>query len=248
MRLLIGGWLAAVLLSVSHGAGADVVDEAEWLRNPALEEDGNSAIVATVAEDPVSAVPAEPVENDAVELDPATAARLAAAGWEERVGEARGVWVDAAAQRLLIIENGRVRWQAPCSTAAAGMGNVEGSLQTPPGWHRVAGKFGEGQPWGRIFRARAATGKCWTPGDETDEDLVLTRVLWLDGLEPGINRGKNAAGQVVDSKQRCIYIHGTNGEDLIGQPASHGCVRLTNDDVLIAFAEIPGGTLVLITE
>jgi hypothetical protein len=255
MRLLMGGCFAAWLLCVPQAAGIDLLDETEWLRVPALENGSGNAFEKSATETPGADFSiASPTVEDAaitevaaVKLDQNDAARLANAGWADRVGEGRGVWVDASAQRLLIIENGRVCWQAPCSTAEAGIGNVEGSLQTPPGWHRVSGRFGEGQPWGRIFRSRAATGKCWSPGDKTDEDLVLTRVLWLEGLEPGVNLGKNESGQVVDSKQRCIYIHGTNDEDRIGQPASHGCVRLTNDDVLVAFAEIPDGTPVLIT-
>jgi lipoprotein-anchoring transpeptidase ErfK/SrfK len=77
---------------------------------------------------------------------------------------------------------------------------------------------------------------------------VLTRILWLDGLEPGRNKGRLADGTLVDSKQRYIYIHGTNGEDVIGKPSSHGCIRLLNDDVITAFNLIAVGTPVLITE
>ena len=94
-----------------------------------------------------------------------------------------------------------------------------------------------------VFRARAATKEIWKPGDQSDEDLVLTRLLWLSGEEPGKNQGGN-----VDSHARYIYFHGTNDEDLIGQPASHGCIRLRNAAVIEFYDLIPLGTKVVITE
>jgi alpha-L-rhamnosidase len=169
-------------------------------------------------------------------------------GWQQRAGGKTGVWVDADNQRFTILEGMQPIWQGDCSTAEAGIGCIEDSLQTPPGWHRVAAKSGEDAPIGRVFRARRATDERWRPGTETGEDLVLTRVIWLEGLEDGVNRGKDAEGRVVDSKKRCIYIHGTNQEDRIGTPASHGCVRLLNDDVIEAFQRIPEGAPVLITK
>ncbi|MBI2425903.1 MAG: family 78 glycoside hydrolase catalytic domain [Candidatus Hydrogenedentes bacterium] len=172
---------------------------------------------------------------------------LAARGWEQRVGTGLGVWVDAATQRFIVLQGKEVLWQAACATAENGTGQEEGSLQTPLGWHTVDTKLGEGAPWGQVFRSRAAAKEVWKPGDDTKEDLVLTRVLWLSGLEAGVNQGKNAEGKVVDSKQRHIYIHGTNGEDRIGTPSSHGCIRLYNDDVIKAFDMLPVGTPVLIT-
>lgn len=174
--------------------------------------------------------------------------QLKSRGWEERVGNGLGVWVDVARQRLHIIENNAVVWEVPCATARAGTGSASGSLQTPLGWHRVDMKLGEGAPWGQVFRSRIPTKEIWKPGDDVKEDLVLTRVLWLDGMEPGKNKGKTEDGVLVDSKERCIYIHGTNGEALIGTPSSHGCIRLFNDDVIKAFEKLPVGTPVLITE
>ncbi|MCF6285038.1 MAG: family 78 glycoside hydrolase catalytic domain, partial [Candidatus Hydrogenedentes bacterium] len=169
-------------------------------------------------------------------------------GWQEKVGDGRGVWIDVKQQRFYIIENGAVQWDFPCATAAAGTGSVNGSLQTPLGWHTVAEKFGADAPWGQVFRSRQATKEIWKPGDDVSEDLVLTRVLWLDGMEPGKNQGKTPDGTLVDSKIRCIYIHGTNGEKQIGTPSSHGCIRLLNDDVIEIFDKLPVGTPVLITE
>jgi len=177
---------------------------------------------------------------------------IESAGWRDRVGDGFGVWVSIADQMLRIVRNGVVVWQAPCSTAANGPGSKADSLQTPLGWHSVVEKIGDGKPWGQVFREKRATREVWhsnditdhhVVGDSVEEDLVLTRLLALTGEEPGKNKGGD-----VDSYARGIYIHGTNAEERIGQPASHGCVRLTNDDVIAAYERIPIGTLVLITE
>ena len=168
---------------------------------------------------------------------------LAAHAWPDRVGDAPGVWVSIAEQMCRVVQRGRVLWQAPCATSAKGPGAEIDSFKTPLGWHSVALKVGGGAPRGQVFRARRATDEIWRPGDDTDEDLVLTRVLALAGEEPGKNQGGN-----VDSFARNIYLHGTNAEDQVGAPSSHGCIRLTNDDVIAAFERIPLGAFVLITE
>jgi lipoprotein-anchoring transpeptidase ErfK/SrfK len=116
------------------------------------------------------------------------------------------------------------------------------SLKTPLGWHEIRGKIGENAPWGQVFRARRPTNEIWQYGEDTKEDLVLTRVLLLDGLEPGHNKGG-----AVDSMARNIYIHGTNDEAKLGTPSSHGCIRLFNDDVIELFTRVEDGALVLIT-
>ncbi len=131
-------------------------------------------------------------------------------------------------QRLDLFNGGRWLAGYPVSTAANGVGFVEGSYCTPVGRFRVIEKIGEGEPGGTVFRARVPDG-IWQPGDATEEDLVLTRILRLDGLDPA-----NA-----NTLQRCIYIHGTNREELIGSPASHGCIRLRNADMLELFAQVP---------
>jgi L,D-peptidoglycan transpeptidase YkuD (ErfK/YbiS/YcfS/YnhG family) len=134
----------------------------------------------------------------------------------------------------------------PVSTAKNGVGSKTGSQRTPLGLHRVHSKFGAGEPLGMVFDARRATGKLaaihTTPVD-LPEDVITTRILWLEGLEAGKNRGKG-----VDSHTRFIYIHGTNEEGLIGQPASHGCVRMRNRDVVELFELVAPGTLVEIVE
>lgn len=182
------------------------------------------------------------------QLSPAMLETLLLYDWMDRVVSSRGVWVCVQRQMMYILDGLELVWQAPVATGATGTGFVWGSNQTPLGWHRVDEKFGDNAPWGQIFRARGRTAQIWQPGDDVEEDLVLTRILWLEGEEPGVNRGYNAAGELVDSKRRYIYIHGTNGEADIGTPSSHGCIRMLNDDVILAYDMIPVGTPVLITE
>lgn len=134
----------------------------------------------------------------------------------------------------------------PCSTAANGIGNLEGSYMTPPGWHTIDEKHGGGLPSGAVLKSRQPTGQVWQPGQHTPEDLVLTRILWLTGLEPGVNHGVDAAGRVIDSKRRYIYIHGTNDEAKLGTPASHGCIRLSNAAAIEVFNAVDVGTPVVI--
>jgi hypothetical protein len=148
--------------------------------------------------------------------------------------------VDVANQTLAVIENSVVRRTYPVSTSRIGIGNKENSLMTPPGVHRVKEKYGHGAPVGRVFRDRLDTGDIWTIGKPGD-NLILTRILRLEGLEEGINRGPG-----IDSYERYIYIHGTNNEASIGTPASHGCVCMTNNDVIELFDTVPEGTIVII--
>ncbi len=168
--------------------------------------------------------------------------------WMDRVVNSRGVWICVQRQMMYILDGIELVWQAPVATGASGTGFVWGSNQTPLGWHRVDEKIGDNAPWGQIFRARGQTARVWQPGDDVKEDLVLTRILWLGGEEPGVNQGYNALGELVDSKRRFIYIHGTNGEADIGTPSSQGCIRMLNNDVILAYDMIPVGTPVLITE
>lgn len=116
---------------------------------------------------------------------------------------------------------------------------------TPRGLHEIVAKFGEGAPRGAVFVSRQLTGEIYTldlARARPDRDWILSRVLWLGGLEPGRNQGGG-----VDSQNRYIYIHGTAEEDRIGQPASHGCIRMRNDDVIELFDLVADGTRVEIT-
>lgn len=128
----------------------------------------------------------------------------------------------------------RIAARFPVSTSRFGLGFEEGSFRTPTGRFVVREKIGAGVPPWTVFRARRDTGEKAAPGGE--EDLVLTRILTLDGLDP-----ENA-----NTLERYVYIHGTNQEDLIGSPASHGCVRLRNDDMIALHDMVAPGTPVLI--
>ncbi len=126
------------------------------------------------------------------------------------------------------------------STSCFGTGIRENSFKTPPGIHRIGEKIGAGAPLGRIFKDREDTGIDWDRVS-IEENLILTRILRLEGLEEGINRG---AG--VDSYGRFIYIHGTSREASVGTPLSHGCLALRNQDMIRLFDMVNVGTLVYI--
>jgi len=150
--------------------------------------------------------------------------------------------VDVERQRVALLIAGRLAASYAVSTAAAGVGGEEGSLRTPPGWHRVHDRIGAGAPAGAVFESRVDTGRRWG-GEAVPDDLILTRVLTLEGLEPGVNQGPGR-----DSLARYIYIHGTNHEDTLGRPDSHGCVRMASADVVELFDRIETGDPVAIVE
>jgi len=171
------------------------------------------------------------------------AERLNAVEWKNRADGRLGLWVSVHWQRIFGIEGGVVKFIYPCSTAARGVGNRENSKQTPLGWHEIVERIGDGLPEGAVFNERRYTGRVWNPGEKTEKDYVLSRILWLRGMEPGVN-----AGPGIDSHDRYIYIHGTPAEERIGRPASLGCIRMLNRDVVELFPQAPLGTPVLITE
>ena len=132
------------------------------------------------------------------------------------------------------------------STAANGAGELSGSYCTPRGQHVIRAKIGAGQPENAVFVRRRPTGELYTPelGELFPErDWILTRILWLSGCEPGFNR----MGE-VDTMRRYIYIHGTADEAAMGKPASHGCVRMRNADVIDLFDRVAAGTPVEVVE
>jgi len=143
-------------------------------------------------------------------------------------------------QTLFVCAQDTIVERYAASTSRFGNGNRENSLKTPLGLHRIKEKYGAGAPAGRIFTDREDTGMDWDHGQAGD-NLILTRILRLEGLENGVNKG---AG--VDSYERYIYIHGTGREDLIGTPLSHGCVCLRNSDIIRLFEIVKEGTLVYI--
>lgn len=129
----------------------------------------------------------------------------------------------------------------PCSTSRFGTGQIQGSNRTPLGLHRVKEKIGDGCAVGTVFKSREIIGHTSQPGMAGAK--ITTRILWLEGLEPGLNRG----GQ-VDSHARFIYIHGTGDETTIGRPTSCGCIHLAAEDLVPLYDQVPGGTLVWISE
>lgn len=145
--------------------------------------------------------------------------------------------ISVAGQTLeLCGDGGETLRRYPVSTSQYGLGSAPGSLRTPLGEFRVGEKIGDGEPLGAVFKSRAPTGEIGL--DASDDDLVLTRILWLEGLEP-----HNA-----NTRERYIYIHGTNHERRIGEPASHGCVRMRNADVAELYELVPAGAPVTILE
>lgn len=176
------------------------------------------------------------------ELSTEARAELDAKNWTAFAGEDAFIWVSIDEQMLRIVRGDVVEYEARCASAEKGIGSVMDSLKTPLGWHTISKKIGGDAPWGQVFRSRRATREVWQPGEDTKEDLVLSRVLLLDGEEPGLNKGGR-----VDSLARNIYIHGTNDEARIGVPSSHGCIRMLNDDVIEMYGMIDRGMKVLIT-
>jgi lipoprotein-anchoring transpeptidase ErfK/SrfK len=126
------------------------------------------------------------------------------------------------------------------STSRFGIGQRADTNFTPLGLHRIAEKVGAGHPIGTVFRSRKAVGLTW---DGEPQAPIAHRILWLDGLEPGWNRGGN-----VDTHSRYIYIHGIGNELTLGRPASKGCIHLSANDLLPLFDKTPAGTLVWIEE
>lgn len=138
-------------------------------------------------------------------------------------------------QRLELFENGLSKRSFRVSTSSNPPSNRQDSGGTPSGLHRIADRIGEGAPLGEIFKGRVSIDKRYQElsGEELRPNLITTRILWLDGLEPGINQGDGH-----DSYRRYIYIHGTNHEDKIGTPASGGCIQLLNSEMIELFEAV----------
>jgi len=149
--------------------------------------------------------------------------------------------VSVARQTVSLFEDGKFVKKLPCSTSRFGIGQIIGSNRTPLGLHRIAEKIGGGEPVGTVFQSRQPVGHTSQP--EFADAKITTRILWLEGLEPGFNQGTN-----VDSHDRYIYIHGTADQKTIGEPASCGCVHLADADLVELFDLLPAGTLVWIAE
>ncbi|ROR32146.1 L,D-transpeptidase [Inmirania thermothiophila] len=160
------------------------------------------------------------------------------------MSEAPHLEVRVAVQRLALVADGRVLRSWPVSTAARGLGERRGSERTPRGWHVVRAKIGAGCAPGTVFVGRRPTGEIWTPelaARHPGRDWILSRILWLSGLE----RGRNRLG-AVDTMRRYIYIHGAPDDAPMGVPASRGCIRMRSADVIELFDLVPAGTRVWI--
>ncbi|MGB8714648.1 MAG: L,D-transpeptidase [Onishia taeanensis] len=159
----------------------------------------------------------------------------------EALPPAEGIWldIDVTTQRLVVWQGSARHAEYAISSGLAGHGQHEGSGQTPLGWHYVRAAIGEGQPLGCVFRGRRPTGEVYSAAlaaAHPARDWILTRILWLCGLEPGHNRGGD-----VDSQRRYIYLHGTPPTEPMAVAASHGCIRLRDEALLEIFAmAIPG--------
>jgi len=150
--------------------------------------------------------------------------------------------VNQFCQKVNHFKNHQVNKSYSISTALKGIGQNKNSFQTPIGTHYIRAKIGKGLPSLSIFEARRPTGRIWSKEDaesHPNQDWVLSRILWLSGKELGVNRLGS-----LDTMQRFIYIHGTPDESQLGEPFSHGCIRMSNDDVIELFDLVSAGTIV----
>jgi len=156
------------------------------------------------------------------------------------------ILINIARQSLVLLRDGSVECSYPVSTAALGAGEQNGSYQTPRGFHLVRARIGDGMPENAVFVGRRWSGEIWTPelhAKYPGRDWILTRILWLSGCQPGFNR----LG-CVDTMRRYVYIHGTPDITELGDPGSHGCIRMSNVDMIELFERVPAYTPVEIVE
>jgi hypothetical protein len=154
------------------------------------------------------------------------------------------LYVSVVRQRLFHLQGGKLVAELPIATASNGLGTERDSYRTPTGLHRIAEKIGGDVPPFGILKDRMFTGEIADPDFAgVDKDRITSRVLWLEGLEPGHNQGGD-----VDSYERYIYIHGTANERSIGTPSSRGCIRMLNADVIALYDKVPEGTLVVVLD
>lgn len=155
--------------------------------------------------------------------------------------------VDTKKQTLAVLHKGQIKKLYTVSTSKRGIGQKINTFQTPQGLHRINEKIGDGVPRYGIFHRRQFVGT-WRkqPRHEHRKDYVSTRILRLEGLQPGLNKGRDRWGRIIDSETRAIYIHGTTMEWKLGAPSTKGCVHMSAEDVIKLFESVPTGTLVWI--
>jgi hypothetical protein len=154
------------------------------------------------------------------------------------------LYISVKHQRLYLIKKDSTIRKYNISTASKGVGSKANSNKTPPGLHTIKRKIGKNVPLGGILASRVFTGKIaniLTDKTKANGDYVTSRIMWLQGEETGINKGRS-----MDSYNRYIYIHGTAEEGYLGEPASHGCIRMKNTEVIELFELVEEGTPVLI--
>lgn len=159
-----------------------------------------------------------------------------------------GIWLDVSVpeQTLALRRGDETLASWPVSTGANGLGEANGSERTPRGWHVIRARIGGDLPENAVLRGRRFTGEIFSEqlrAEFPERDWILTRILWLSGLEPGFNR----LGE-VDTMRRFIYIHGAPDGDAMGTPGSHGCIKMHNADVMALYDRVVAGTRVLIRE
>ncbi len=152
------------------------------------------------------------------------------------------IMVLIAKQQLLLLDNGQIISKYSVNTAENGVGEQQDSGCTPRGKHQIRAKIGVGQATGRVFVGRRPSGEIYSRALDRahpDRDWILSRILWLSGLEHGVNRLGN-----VDTMRRYIYIHGSPDYCVTTEPQSHGCIRMKNQDVIDLFDRVAIGTQV----
>lgn len=156
--------------------------------------------------------------------------------------------INIAQQNLTVYQQNKKTAQYPVSTAKNGMGSQQDSGCTPLGKHVIAEKIGGSAPRNTVFIGRVPTGEVYSVDFgilHPERDWILSRILWLRGLEEGVNKGSNSQGG-CDTYQRYIYIHGTPDSEPMGAPYSHGCIRMRNQDIIELFEQVEEGTSVII--
>mgnify|MGYP001298168119 CR=1 FL=1 len=150
--------------------------------------------------------------------------------------------ISISEQRLYLLNNNKLIRSYPVSSSAYGEGQVENSLKTPLGKHKIKAKIGTNVDKYHFFVSREHIPQkveIISKNIDSEDDFITSRIMWLEGLDEGFNKGTN-----VDSYDRYIYIHGTHEEGLIGKKASHGCIRMLNHDVLELYKLVPEETTV----
>ena len=160
----------------------------------------------------------------------------------------RHLVINIAQQNLTLYQDDKELTQYTVSTAKNGIGSQQDSGCTPLGKHFIAKKIGIDEPINAVFIGRIPTGEIYSAElgkRQPERDWILSRILWLSGLEEGINKGSNSQGG-CDTYQRYIYIHGTPDSEPMGAPLSHGCIRMRNEDIMELFEQVKEGTAVTI--